>query len=264
MPTSMEEQNRTSAQGAPEQPENVWLSLLFNIFIPAMLLIRGNSWLGLEPIPVLMIALAFPVTYGIFDFIRRRKFNFISALGFVSILLTGGIGLLRLDKDWIAVKEAAVPGIIAILILVSLKTRFPLVRTLLYNPRIFRVDAITEELRKRQNEPAFERLMTFCTLVLSASFFLSAFLNYVLARIIIQSDSGTEAFNAELGRLALWSYPVIVVPSMAVMVFALWKLIAGIRNMTGLTLEELMNAPPEDKDKKDSTPHAESKDSGER
>jgi hypothetical protein len=35
-------------------------------------------------------------------------------LGFVSVLLTGGIGLLQLDPKWIAVKEAAVPAVIGL------------------------------------------------------------------------------------------------------------------------------------------------------
>ncbi len=35
-------------------------------------------------------------------------------LGLISVLLTGGIGLLELDPQWLAIKEAAIPGIIGI------------------------------------------------------------------------------------------------------------------------------------------------------
>jgi len=39
----------------------------------------------------------------------------------------------------------------------------------------------------------------------------------------------------------LWSWPVIVVPSMAMMMFALWRFIKGLQVATGLKLEELLN-----------------------
>jgi len=221
------------------------LSLLFNIFIPAMLLMQGQNWFGVSPAAVLVGALAFPIAYGLYYFLVRRKLNFISALGFISILLTGGIGLLHLDKGWIAIKEAGIPLIIGIVVIASLKTRYPLIKTFLYNPKIFNVERIERALTERNTHASFERLMTFCTIVLGASFFLSAALNYGLARYFIQSESGTEAFNTELGRMTFWSYPVIVVPSMAVMIFALWKLIGGIRALTGLSLDEALNTPPD-------------------
>ena len=66
------------------------------------------------PVYGLLVALAFPVGYGIYDFVVRRGFNFYSALGFVSILLTGGIGLLKLPVEWLAIKEAAVPFVIGV------------------------------------------------------------------------------------------------------------------------------------------------------
>jgi hypothetical protein len=42
---------------------------------------------------------------------------------------------------------------------------------------------------------------------------------------------------------------VIALPSTAIMMFALWKLIGGITRLTGLKLEEIFHAPPP-KDKK--------------
>ncbi len=50
----------------------------------------------------LVVALLFPIIYGGMDLVRNKKFNFISALGFISVLLTGGIGLLELDTRWLA------------------------------------------------------------------------------------------------------------------------------------------------------------------
>ena len=105
----------TSAQDATSpRRENPLLSILLNIVVPVIILTRFSSdeWLG--PMYGLVVALAFPLAYGIFDYSRRRTLNFIPIVGVVGILLTGGIGLLKLDPMWIAVKEGAVPLVIGI------------------------------------------------------------------------------------------------------------------------------------------------------
>ena len=77
--------------------------------------------------------------------------------------------------------------------------------------------------------------------LLAGSFFLSAVLNFVLARIIVRSPAGTVAFNEELGRMTALSYPVIALPSMAVMMIALWYLLKSIRSLTHMDLEEIFH-----------------------
>ena len=65
-------------------------------------------------------------------------------------------------------------------------------------------------------------------------------MNYVLAKWIVHSPAGSEAFNAELGRMTLLSYPMIAIPSMLMMMaifFYLWRTIHGL---TGLRLEDIM------------------------
>jgi hypothetical protein len=55
----------------------------------------------------------------------------------VSTLLTGGIGLLKLDAQWLAVKEAAIPALIGLAVLGSNWTSGPLIRILVFNPTLF-------------------------------------------------------------------------------------------------------------------------------
>ncbi len=227
--------------------ENLWLNLGLNIFLPILLLKKGEAWLPLVAWQVLIVALLFPVGYFIYDLARRRKYNLFSILGFVSVLLTGGIGLLKMDPVWIAVKEAAIPAIIGVVVIGSLKTRWPLVRTFLFNKEIMDVQKVETRLAERNNRADFEQLLRFCSWLLAASFFFSAVLNYILARVIVKTYPSVDptAFNDELGSLAVWSWPVIVVPSMAVMFFALWKLLTGIKNLTGFDLEEIFLGQPE-------------------
>ena len=224
----------------PERRENVLLSLGINIAIPAIILMKASGENALGPVGGLLVALAFPLTYGVVDFARRREWNIVSVLGFISVLLTGGIGLLQLDPKWIAVKEAAVPAILGIAVVLSMRTRFPIVRTFLYNDKIIRVQEVDEALARRGNHAAFDRTLVNASWMLAGSFFVSSVLNFVLAKLIVKSQPGTTAFNEELGRMTALSYPVIVVPSMIIMIAALWYLFNRIQRLTELDLEQIL------------------------
>ena len=227
--------------------ENLLVNIVCNIAVPSVVLTWGSkaAWLG--PKGALIVALAFPLGYALYDLKERKKFNFISAIGFLSILITGSFALMKLDPFWFAVKEAAVPAVIGLVVLASMGTRWPLVREMLYNPQVIDVPRIDDALAARNARPAFDRLLTNASYLLTLSFGVSAVLNYVLARYLLKSPGGSEAFNAELARMNLLSWPVIVLPTMAMTMFALWRLLGGLQKITGLALEELLNAPPEKK-----------------
>ena len=66
-------------------------------------------------------------------------------------------------------------------------------------------------------------------------------MNYVLATWIVTSPAGSQAFNEELGRLTLLSYPMIAIPSMLMMMAVLWYLANGIRNLAGLKFTDVID-----------------------
>lgn len=236
------EQNQAQAeQPAKPKRESLLANLLLNIVIPTLILTKfsGEDQLGIKL--GIVVALAFPLVYGARDFLISRKLNVFSALGFVSILLTGGISLLELDPQYIAIKEAAIPGIIGLATLLSMKTRYPLVKTFLYNDKVLKVDKVAAALEEYNNERAFERTLRNASYMIAGSFFLSSLLNYILAKIILVSDPGTVAFNAELGKMTALSFPVIALPAMVIMAFALFYLFRRIRQLTHLGLEDVMN-----------------------
>lgn len=241
--------NSETSEKPPVKKENTFLNLGFNLILPILLLNKGKQWLGpyLEPyfenvaVGVLLIAIVFPVGYFIYDYVKRSKYNLFSILGLISVLLTGGIGILEIPTAWFAVKEAAIPLLLGLAVLISLKTPYPLIRTLLYNPEIIDVDKVHTALVAHDSESAFERLLVRCTWLLAASFLLSGVLNYFLARWIVISPSGTDAFNSEVSKMMAWSWPVIAVPSMAIMMVALMQLLKGIKSMTGLELEDVLH-----------------------
>ena len=86
----------------PAKRENLLYNLLFNIAIPSILLAQASKPDRLGPVVGLIVALAFPLGYGVWDFVQRKQANFISILGFANVLLTGGLGLMEADLRWFA------------------------------------------------------------------------------------------------------------------------------------------------------------------
>ena len=133
----------------PDHQPRPWIDLLVSIIIPSVILMKFSGDEHLGSVNALIIGLAFPLGWGLFELVRYHKKNFIALLGLISVGLTGGIGLLELDAGWLAIKEAAVPAVIGLAVLVSTRTRYPLVRTLLYNPNVLDVDKIQASLEEK-------------------------------------------------------------------------------------------------------------------
>ena len=215
-------------------------NLAFNILIPVIILSRFSGEDSLGPTWGIVIALAFPIGYGLWDLRESGKINPFSVLGVVSVFLTGGISLLQLDPQYIAIKEAAIPAVIGLAVLISQRTRFPLVKTLILNAQMIRVEALYSALAAKGNTAVFERRLSQASLIVAGSFGLSSALNYILARIILVSPPGTTEFNEELGRMTALSYPVIALPSMIVLLIAIWFVFSQIKRLTGESLEQFL------------------------
>lgn len=219
---------------------NPLIEIAVTIIVPAIVLMKLSGDDRLGSLRALLLALAFPLAWGLWDGYKRRKLNWLSVLGVVSTLLTGGIGLLALDAQWLAVKEAAVPSLIGLVILGSAWTQSPLIRLLVFNATLFDVDRVHKALEEKHNTAAFEQRLRAGTIMLAGTFFFSAVANYILARWVVHSPAGTQAFNEELGRLTLLSYPVIAVPSMLMMMALMFWLARGAKSLTGLDLGDMM------------------------
>lgn len=230
-----------SENPSPERSESSGSSLLLNIILPVLLLTQGDRLID-DPKWILALALTGPVAYFLHDLRRRRKANFISILGFISVLLTGGVGLLELPRFWFIVKETAIPAVIGLAILASVFTRFPLIRVFVYSPKIFDVERIQSALTANAQTDAMDRLLRKATVLLSCSFFISAILNFVLARHFVKTEPQIDAarFNAEVGAMTGWSFLVIALPSMLFMGLILFAVLGGIKKFTGLTVEEAL------------------------
>lgn len=183
--------------------ENPWLNIGFNIVIPSFLLIKGKRLFEMAGIAgesadarIFVFALLFPVVYGIWDLARRRKFNIFSAIGVASVLLTGGIGLMKMSREWIIVKEGLVPLVLGAAVLATAATRRPLAKTIMLNESVVDLPRIEAALDARGTRGKFDAALRRATLWVAGSFLLSSVLNFALASYIFRSEAGTEAFNA--------------------------------------------------------------------
>lgn len=216
------------------------IDLLVSIVIPSVVLMKFSDETDLGAVGALIVALAFPIIWGLYELIRFRVTNYIALLGLVSVMLTGGIGLFQLDTQWLAIKEAAIPGIIGIVVLATAQMRKPLIKTILYNPVLLDTDKIDQILQDKGCDHAFDRSLLNATYMLSGTFFFSSVMNYVLAKWIVASPSGSSAFNEELGQLTLISYPMIAIPSMLMMLAIFYFLWRTIHKLTGLSFESVL------------------------
>jgi intracellular septation protein A len=224
-----------------EKPESIWWNLGLNVFLPVLFLRKGDQYID-SPAAVLIIALAFPVGYFLYDLKTRGKKNFISILGFISVLITGGIGLFELPRFWVIVKETAIPAILGLVILGSLFTRYPLIKTIILTPQLFDVERIQRALEERGTTARFQSLLNQATILLAISFFISAVLNYFVAQHFIQTEPSVDPvrFNEEVGNMTFWSMIIIAVPSMVITMGIIFFLVRGIKINTGLSMEEAL------------------------
>lgn len=215
-------------------------NLAFNILIPVVILTNASGEEYLGPAWSIVVALAFPIGYGLWDLKQSGKVNAFSILGIVSVLLTGGISLLELPAEYIAIKEATIPGLIGIAVLITQRTSKPLVKILVLNDQIINWPKLNQALEASGNEQAFNGKVAISSYIVAASFFLSSALNYILAKVILVSPPGTSEYTEELGKMTAWSYPVIVIPSMIMLMAALWFLFKQIKKLTGKELDEFL------------------------
>jgi len=220
--------------------DHLFIELAITLIIPSIILMKLSEPQYLGAITSLLFALTFPLLWGIRSLIKERRVNLLAVLGLVNILLTGGIGLLQIDTHWLAVKEAAIPGFIGLAVAISAHTRSPLVRVLLYTPTLINIDRIQRRLIKRDKVTDFEKSLKMATWMLSGAFLFSAITNYFLAKWLVVSPAGSPAFNEELGRLTLLSYPMIALPSMLIMMGVLYFLTKTIHRLTGLKFTETL------------------------
>ena len=229
-----------------QKQQNSFSHILFNILIPVLILNKGHKY-GLDAKASVVIALAFPLFFTVKSLVQNKKFDFVSLLGLLNVLISGILTLLTLGGIWFAIKEAAFPLLIGCFVLASSYTKNPFFQSLFLNPNTFDIKKVEERLDTEDKRLQFFDLMKHLTRWLSLSFLLSAFLNFGLALYIFTPLADTlsdvqkqERINEQLSKMTLYSLGVILVPSMIFLGTLLYYSFRKINIITGLTTEELL------------------------
>lgn len=198
----------------------------------------------------MIIAVCLPVIYGIHHLVKTKKPNFFSILGVVSILLTGGISIMAYQDNgtvdaqaplWFALKEAAIPFIFGITILISHWTKTPLINVFIYNPEFFNVPLIEKRVAEKSATADYKKLIFSGTILLASSFFISMVMNYFLAmHFLHDSTHSQEAFNTGVAKLTGWGFAVIGVPMITILIAIMFRFVSGLRKITGMENEDIL------------------------
>ena len=94
-------------------------------------------------------------------------------LGIISVGLSGTFGLIEVDPYWLAVKEASIPAVIGLMVLITFRTKRPLIKTFLYNPQVLNTALIDQKLEETGTQSQFNRIFAFCNWLLVVSFAMS-------------------------------------------------------------------------------------------
>jgi len=209
-------------------------NLVFNIVVPVVIMTRFSEELG--ALPALLIALAFPLAYGLWDWYKIKTINFYSALGLVSVLLTGSIGLLALPTKYLAYKEAAIPFVLALVFALSSYTRFDATSRFLGS--ILNIKKLHKEYEKKKLD--FDRPLSWVRRSFVGALLFSAVANYLLTIIIVTSEPATSEFTTQIGHMTALSFPIIVLPIVLIIFASLFFLSRHVQKTTCKNLEDFL------------------------
>ncbi|MEI6819316.1 MAG: VC0807 family protein [Verrucomicrobiota bacterium] len=242
-------------------------NILINVILPVLILSYlskdpalqerlGNGvkpW-HIGPLKAMVLALALPIGYGIWHFAKTRQGNPFSALGMISVALSGGLTLYLWNADGsvkpnagvlFGLKEALIPLMLGVAVLTSHRAPTPLIRVFLYNDSIFDISKIEARVAEISGHDHYEQLILRATQLFASSFFLSSLMNLGLAQWFFRGFDATavdalENFNAIVARITGWGFVVIGVPILIFLYITLQRLVHGLRGLTGYQDDELM------------------------
>ncbi len=232
---------------AEESKENPLLNIVINILLPVIVLNKGSKYF--DPKITLLVALCFPLFYGLQDYIRRRHKNYVSLLGIINILLTGSLALMSLKGIWFAVKEASLPALLGLMVFASAWSRSPAAKLMFCNPQVLNMKEIEERLAQFTRQQEFLALLKRTTLWLSVSFLISSILNFALAWWIFQDIDSTFApekqsqiLNEQIAQMTWMGFAVIALPLMVFSAILIYYFLKRVATLTELPINALIKS----------------------
>ncbi len=257
--------NAMPASSAAKKQDNPLTDIIVNVILPVMILTycskdaeeQGAKAWHLGPYLAMTLAITIPLAYGVWHFIKHRKLNTFSAVGVGNVLLTGLITIYLFSTDdpttrknaplLFGIKEAVQPLILGSLFLLTHRSASPLFNAFIYNDALFDHGRINKKVKENGHEEDLARLLWTSTLLFFGSFCLSAMMNLGLAFYFLHdldphAANWRELYNEDVGRITGWGFLVIGLPLLVVGGFILARMIKGLKTLTGLETEMILQA----------------------
>lgn len=216
--------------------------LLLTVVLPSAAL----EWLSvpsrLGPFWALVVASLLPLGFGLYCYVTRSGLNFFSVLGLVAVIVTGGLGLLKLDAFWFAIKEVSVPVFLGLAFPLSHRWGRPLIESVLLTPQIVNRAAVQKALVTPMQQQSFDALLLRASWGMGSGMLLSAAGNFALAlHLLGGKEPGSEAFVKSIGTLNWAGFLIIGIPLFGIMFIVLVWFLRALQRLTGLDRDDLMN-----------------------
>lgn len=226
----------------PQEQPHPLVDVLLTVILPSVVLESLSKPERLGPAWALVVALLMPIGFGIYCFVKKRGLNFFSILGFIAVVVTGGLGLLNLSSGWFAAKEAAFPVFLGLAFPLSFYWKKPLVNELLLNPQVINHATLNTALNTESKRGLFRNLLGRASWALAGTMFLSAIANAWMILIFLDGKTpGTEEYIQAIGRQNWVGFLVIGIPMMAALMLLMFWVLRRIEKLTGLERADLMN-----------------------
>lgn len=225
----------------PKQP-NPLVDLALTVALPSYVLGYLSEPTSLGPFWALIVSLLFPLGYGLWCWWKKVGWNAISILGLITVLLSGGLGLLQMNAFWFAIKESSMIVMLGIAFPFSHLWGKPLINALILQPQLINLRALNAALNTEGKQTAFKAILHRASWHLGLGMIVSSIANFFLAMSILGGKApGSEAFVKGIGTLNWASNIVIGLMLMAVMLLVFLWLLRQITALTGLERSDLLN-----------------------
>ena len=238
--------------------DNPFANIVINVLAPVLVLSylseEGDKLWHIGPMWAMIVALALPIGYGLWHYVKYRQMNVFSLIGLLSVILTGAITIYLWSGGesvrkhaalLFGIKEAVQPLVLGSLFLITHKMGKPLLNVFLYNDTIFNLPLIEEAIAEKGRAADYKGLLWKSTLLFFGSFLVSSVANlglafYFLGDLDPSSADWKQLYNSDVAMITGWGFVVIGVPVVVVSGFILWYLVTGLKRLTGLDTEMIL------------------------
>ncbi len=218
------------------------LEIVLTVILPSFALDYLSSPARLGPFNALLVSLLFPVGFMLWCWYTKCRWNIFSIFGLATILLSGGLGLLKLDAVWVAAKESVMPVLLGLAFPLSHRWGKPILDIMIHQPQLLNQRSLQKALDSPEKQKAFDGALYRASWGIGLGMLLSSVGNFFFALYLLEGKTpGSEEFVKGLATLTWAGLFIIGIPLLGLMMLVMMRLIRSIRLITGLDQADLLS-----------------------